>query len=215
LKQFRMKPIAWVIVIILITGVLGCSTDSPDGHLLSNEQMSPGKDSGLQERIIVEETGKRVEPVETEVRIDPLIEKELLDKKKPLEGLFETTLETAASDEKIQISFSLKNIAGKMQQISYGSGQQYDIWVYNEQNEEIYTWSNNKAFTEALIVRELGETGELTFKENWTLKDNQGKSIPPGKYTIKVEVMIGIESGTISPDELTAKALIEIGSNPS
>ncbi|NHN34847.1 BsuPI-related putative proteinase inhibitor [Paenibacillus agricola] len=94
--------------------------------------------------------------------------------------------------------------------MSYGSGQQYDIFVYNEQNEEVFKWSNNKAFTSALIVRNLLKEGKLTFNEEWSLKNNKGNPIPPGNYTIVVRVMIGITSKTINPDDLTAKTILEV-----
>jgi len=99
---------------------------------------------------------------------------------------------------------------GKALPITYGSGQRYDFWVYNEQNEEIYRWSNNKAFTQALIEHKLKKSEQLAFEETWNLLDNEGNPVPPGTYTIKVMIMIGSDSETIHPDELSAQTKMDI-----
>ncbi|WP_080837057.1 BsuPI-related putative proteinase inhibitor [Cohnella massiliensis] len=97
----------------------------------------------------IDEQKYELKPEIREIRLDPQLEKELLEKKEPMQGLFETTMDTVKADGEIDIHFSLKNISGKDLQINHGSGQQYDIWVYNDQDEEVYRWSYNKAFTQA------------------------------------------------------------------
>jgi hypothetical protein len=146
--------------------------------------------------------------------LDPKLENELQEKKQPVQGLFETTMETVKSDGQLNIHFSTKNISGKDLQINHSSGQKYDIWVLNDQDEEVYRWSYNKAFTQALIERGLSKSGQLDFDESWNLQDNDGKPIPAGQYTIMVKVMIGLESGTISQDELMAKYTVVLDSSP-
>ncbi|XEC96013.1 BsuPI-related putative proteinase inhibitor [Paenibacillus tarimensis] len=142
--------------------------------------------------------------------IDPKNEKEMLEKKMPKQEFFETKMKTMRSDGKVHISFSLENISGEDQKIQYGSGQSYDIWVYNDLDEEVYRWSYNKVFTQALIETELKKSGLLEFVEVWNMQDNQGTPVPPGTYTFAVKVMIGLQSGTISQDELTASSIIEL-----
>ena len=67
-----------------------------------------------------------------------------------------------------------------------------------------------KPFTQALIVRSLDPDGQLNFHEVWDLKDNAGKLVPAGQYTIEVRVLVGLKSGTVSPDELTANSVVEV-----
>lgn len=220
----KLKAVAWSVIAILIFCVVGLTSL----HYINAEAKSLEEIRGEEETIhpISTKTSPKeedklsislkpvdeddVKPVKRNIILDPKIEKKLQEKKRPMQGLFETSVETVTSDDKISINFTLKNISGKDQQISHGSGQQFDIWAYNEQNDEVYKWSNNKAFTQALIARELNKSGQLTFNEEWNLKDNEGNPVPAGKYTIEVRVMIGLESGTISPDELVAKSYIEI-----
>jgi hypothetical protein len=180
--------------IILSTLILGCSTSA-------NKESKPHEN---------------LEPVQLEraVTINPKIENELQklkdEKLKSVSGLFKPSLEVLKVDGKIKLSFYLQNVSGKEQQISYGSGQKYDIFIYNEQNEEIYKWSINKAFTQALIVRNFIIDDKLNFNEEWNLNDNKGNLVPPGKYTIEVKIMINLESETINPDDLTARTICEI-----
>jgi hypothetical protein len=216
----------------MITGTIGCTsqhylnsdtTKSTDEIKAEKEKIQPISIKTVpkeQEKLnvsirSVEEEINEVKPINIEFKFVPKIEEELLRKKmeqiKPIHGLFETSLETVKADDKISINFALKNISGKDLIISYGSGQQYDIiLVYNEQNEEVYKWSLNKAFTEDLIVRELDKSGQLTFNKEWNLNDNTDNPIPTGEYTIAVKIMIGLESGDIIPDELGAKSIIVI-----
>lgn len=155
---------------------------------------------------------KTINPISAkQITLDPQIEKELKERKKPMQGLFETVLETKVQEGKVDIRFFTKNISGKDLQIYHGSGQRYDIWVYNDQNEEVYRWSNNMAFTQALIEIELGKDEQLAFQEEWHLKDNEGNPVPTGTYTILSKVMVGLKSGgTINQDELMASSQVEL-----
>jgi hypothetical protein len=195
------------------TQYISMSIGNPGPSII--QENAPKNKSADKERLSIsiqpgEENIHVVKPVEREVTLDPKYEKELQEKKKPMQGLFETSLGTVNGDGKIDINFSLKNISGKNLQVSFGSGQKYDIWVYNEQNEEVFKWSNKYAFTQALIEQEIGKEGKLIFHEEWNLLDNKGNPVPAGKYTIEIKVMIGLISGTISQDELIAKSIIEV-----
>ncbi len=129
-----------------------------------------------------------------------------------IEGLLKTTLEAVLEDKKLMINFSLRNISNKDLKISFGSGQQYDIFVYNVQNEEVFTWSNNYSFTQALIERDIKKGDSLVYTENWDLKDNGGNPISKGVYTIKVLIMghVTIGEGRVNPEELIAESTIEL-----
>lgn len=159
---------------------------------------------------IIEESSPVLKPEVREFRLSPELERELQEKKQPMQGLFETTLEADEANGKIDIRFALRNISGKDLQITYGSGQKYDFWIHNEKDEEVYRWSFGKSFTQALIERELLNSEVIEFNEAWDLHDNEGNPVPPGQYTITVKVMIGLEEGTIRQDELTARYAVEI-----
>ena len=147
---------------------------------------------------------EKLEPERVELAVEQV---------KSVAGLFKTSLEVLEDDGKININFNLQNVSGKEQRISYGSGQQYDIFIYNEKKEEIYRWSINRAITQAGIVRNMKKDDKLIFNEQWNLKDNKRHVVPPGKYTMKVEVMVDLyseEIPRIHPDDLTAGAIFEV-----
>jgi flagellar hook assembly protein FlgD len=54
---------------------------------------------------------------------------------------------------------------------------------------------------------------KLIFNEKWNLKDNKGNIVPPGTYTIKVEVMIDLYPKgppRIHSDDLTARTIFKV-----
>jgi hypothetical protein len=229
LKRFPMKIIAWTLALIMIAGTVGCTsqhylnadtTKSTEEIIVIEETIEPIKMLPREQEKFtvsvrsVEEEKNEVKSINSDLIFDPQIEEQLLRKKmeqiKPIQGLFETTLETIRADDKISIHFDIKNTSEKDLLITYGSGQQYDILIYNEQHEEVYKWSHNKAFTMALITRQLDKSGQLVFYEEWNLKDNKDTPVPAGKYTIVVRVMIELESGNMNPEELIAKSIVVI-----
>jgi len=174
----------------------------------------PSNEVHGESEIVIEPVDKSViyegEPEKMELRLDPKFEKDISDKKKPVQGLFTSSLETAEADGKIALRFTLKNVSGKDLRVHHGSGQKYDFIVRNERGEEVYRWSYNKAFTTALIEFTFGKDRELSFTEEWDLLDVEGNPVPPGKYEIVFTAAIGLDSGTPDPEELTARTVVEI-----
>jgi len=147
---------------------------------------------------------------ETKIQVpetDQPIEKE---KDEAMAGIFETTLQTAEKNGTLELAFALNNISGKDIMIEHGSGQQYDIHIYNENNEEVYRWSHNRAFTLALITRELKAGDALSFEETWDGTDNEGKALPAGEYTIKITIEVRAISGEAASEELTAETKVSL-----
>lgn len=182
--------------------------------LYSAEENSKAQIERNEPVLNIEVPSAELEPDVRDMKLDPRLEKDVMEKKQPLKGIFETSLDTVNSDGKLAIRFSLKNISGKDLRITHGSGQRYDVWIYNDQDEEVYRWSYNKAFTQALIERDFNKSEQLDFEEEWNLRDNKGDPVPAGTYTIAVEVMIGVASGTISREERVAKSTAEVNSSP-
>ncbi|MFD0675403.1 MULTISPECIES: BsuPI-related putative proteinase inhibitor [unclassified Paenibacillus] len=183
-----------------------------------NTGKTPIEKSKLELKIVEKQAddNKQLHPIKVEkgVSLDPIIEKDIMNKKAelstPIAGLFKTSLESFEENGKVKLDFSIQNVSGKDLEISHSSGQQYDIFVYDEHNAEVYRWSNNKAFTEALIVRGLKIDEQLAFNEEWNLLDNHGSQVPPGTYKVQVKLMIHLKSGVITPEELMSTSTIEI-----
>lgn len=76
----------------------------------------------------------------------------------------------------------LNNATAKDIELQLNSAKKFDYIVYDKDNKPIYTWSEDKLFTQAKekLVIKAGEEYkmDLELKESFTL-------IPPGKYTIE------------------------------
>jgi hypothetical protein len=149
-------------------------------------------------------------PEVRELKLSPELEEAMKEKKQPMQGLFETTLEAKQSDGNIDIRITLKNISGRDLNLHSGSGQRYDFHVLDENGEEVYRWSYDKSFTAALVRFELKKSEQLEFEEVWMLQDNKGEPVSPGKYTIVAQVMAKPDAGEIRPEELTARTVVNV-----
>ena len=220
MNQISARAAAWSISVFLIAGMVGCAPlhhqnakdFDPHDHDAAEETSASAVTPYFTEPRKADETEKfdAALPELPKVKIDPEVLRKAQERKKPLQGLFRTTLESVKTDGKIEFRIALRNISGHELNVRYGSGQRYDIWVYNEKNEEVYQWSYNKAFTMALIETAIKKDGQFTFSEEWLLDDAEGNRVPPGQYTVKVKVLIGLQSGSVRPDELTAESAIII-----
>ncbi|WP_408009644.1 BsuPI-related putative proteinase inhibitor [Pseudalkalibacillus sp. A8] len=75
----------------------------------------------------------------------------------------------------------LKNETGKTQELQFSSGQQYDMWITDQDGKQVFHWGEGKMFTQALktITIEPGqtETFEVDIPE-----------LEPGTYKVKFKV---------------------------
>ncbi len=132
-------------------------------------------------------------------------------KKRPdyVKGLLRTSLETRTAGDGVKLVFSLTNVSDRELKLTFGSGMRYDFAVYDDRNEEIYRWSNDKIFTQALIETKLKQAESMEFEEEWNRIDNHGERVPDGAYAVRLVFHAGIElpDGQLAdPEQLTAEA---------
>lgn len=132
--------------------------------------------------------------------------------KEPLSGLFDAELEARMDNGKIRLQYTLTNISGRELEMVYGSGKQYDYWVYDESGDEVYRWSHDKAFIQVITNVLVGVGEQLVFEEEWPMLNYEGEVVSPGVYTIQFKSSLSPRSGTISYEELLADAVVEIRS---
>lgn len=130
---------------------------------------------------------------------------------KPASGIFDTTLCTIPEGDAVKLDFSLHNISGQPIEFYFSSSQKYDIFIRNQNDEEVYRWSHDKGFLTAIVNTDLKKDEKLTSDEAWDYKDNNGKRVPPGKYSVTVKWLAKFENGKdVNRDELTAVRGIEV-----
>lgn len=187
--------------IVLITA---CGTSSYD-HKTGLETEEKGGEENLKE------------PLEKKLNVKkPDLKKEFKSKKlKSVFGedeqleLFSTDLQLTKSDGILQLNFRLDNTSGEPLTFTFGSSQQYDFTIYNEQNKKVYQWSEGKAFLTVIQEVTLDPGDSLTYNPTWDFTDKTGTRLPDGKYRVEfvVTAKISDKSGNIihSPKKAIAE----------
>ncbi|RYX84825.1 hypothetical protein EON83_07735 [bacterium] len=90
-----------------------------------------------------------------------------------------------AQGESVKVSMTVTNTTKEDQTLHFGSGQSFDVQVFNDAGESVWTWGANKRFIMALRDVPLAAGESKTFDATWnglTFPDfKKGK----GTYTIK------------------------------
>jgi hypothetical protein len=90
-----------------------------------------------------------------------------------------------ATNDPITVRMSLRNTTGTPLELTFPSGQDFDVVIRNEKGDEVYRWSNGRAFT--LAIRTLRFSGE----KNYSVAVRPG--LPAGTYTLTASLAV---SGT-------------------
>lgn len=109
---------------------------------------------------------------------------------------FETTLSILDQNENnieveqqgipITLSFSFHNVSGRIQTLRFPGGQQYDLQVYDSQDNLVWNWANDKNFIQVQteLVFDIDET--KTYEETWNQTSNDDTQVPAGIYHVYV-----------------------------
>lgn len=119
------------------------------------------------------------------------IEKEQNQDTQPIvKGKYETKGSYEIKDDKVVFDFELMSHFTKQQQLMMGSGQQFELTITNEEGEEVYKFSDGKAFTLALLYKTLEPGESLKWQDEWNMTDKDGKKVNAGKYKAEIEIMV-------------------------
>ncbi len=88
------------------------------------------------------------------------------------------------------LSFSLEilNTQDKTLKLFFPTSKIYDFVVYDESGKEVYRWSRNKLFTQAITRIVLKPRETRVFSLEWDQKVEFGEKAKPGNYQIIGEV---------------------------
>jgi hypothetical protein len=64
----------------------------------------------------------------------------------------------------------MNNIAGRPAELTFPTGKQYDFWV-TRGSREVWRWSDDRLFTQAVEKRTIGPQDTLSLSESWVAKD--------------------------------------------
>ncbi|PKG25503.1 BsuPI-related putative proteinase inhibitor [Niallia nealsonii] len=107
----------------------------------------------------------------------------------------------------MEIELKLTNNSSQRQELRFSSSQKYEIAIKSLSGEEVYRYSFNKLFTQAIQRLAINPRESLVWKERWDYKNN-GQRVEPGDYIVEAELL---PMALTDPAELMiAKATIAI-----
>lgn len=77
----------------------------------------------------------------------------------------------------VRFVLRLTNNGGRAETLTFSSGQQYDFWVtaadadaadVDDGAREVWRWSTDRVFTQAIVEKTIDPQGSLTLTESWT-----------------------------------------------
>ncbi|MBD3667021.1 MAG: hypothetical protein HUJ16_03620 [Kangiella sp.] len=108
--------------------------------------------------------------------------------------------ETVMLNEKdsVEVFMTLTNQTSEPIELTFNSGQQFDIYLYDNNDQLVSQWSNGRMFTQAFQTITLHPGQKERFGDKLELKDLSGSPLDIGTYKIKIEV----KTSTKASDEL-------------
>ncbi|ADH99026.1 BsuPI-related putative proteinase inhibitor [Salisediminibacterium selenitireducens] len=81
----------------------------------------------------------------------------------------DVTAEVEANGENgdLHILITLNNQSSETVDLTFRSGHQFDVRIYDEDDEKLYDFAEGMMFTEALIEEQIGAGDSLTFEDVW------------------------------------------------
>ncbi|MYL32260.1 hypothetical protein GLW08_05750 [Pontibacillus yanchengensis] len=177
-----------VLVMALILVAAGCSSSSKANDT-DNQENQDNQTEETSSNASEEEENKDDQNKEEE-KTDEISVKELLQQQ-------EMSASANAETEQVTFDFSIKNTADKQVELGFSSGQQYEVVVKNKKGEEVYRYSQGKAFTEALTSKKVKAEESVAWKQAWNYK-KEDKRVEPGKYTAEI---------TLVPNKINGKTI--------
>jgi len=169
---------------------------------------------------IAQGIGSRVfnpKPVVTYGELAALIsntEQAIADESKPADhsiaiGRFETRGTCELKDGKAVFDFELMSHFEKIKEIKFGSGQQFELTITDDNGKEVYKYSDGKFFTMALVSKSIKPGEALKWQDIWDLTDKDGNKLTSGKYKAEIEIMVISEENDEKYDESQLTKVID------
>lgn len=143
------------------------------------------------------------------------IEKELnLDAQPIAEGRYETKGNYELKDDKVIFNFELMSHYTEAQELMFGSGQQFELTITDEDGEEVYRFSDGKFFTMALVSKTLNPGEVIKWQDEWDMTNKDGEKLTTGNYKAQINVMVITgEDEEIEEEQLTTVMNFTLGSD--
>lgn len=132
--------------------------------------------SGKEDKNSSDNTDKKDSKEEEQVNLEQLLQQ------------LEMTADVQADADKVDFNIQMKNTGEEAVELTFPSGQQYDVVVKSAEGEEIYRYSKGKAFTEALVNKEIKPGETASWKTAWNYQVDEER-VESGLYDVDIMLM--------------------------
>jgi hypothetical protein len=94
-----------------------------------------------------------------------------------------------APGEPVEVAVVARNLSAAPLGLVFNSGQRVDLIVRRPRGDEVWRWSHDKAFTQAIQTLLLRPQESLGLRVAWDQRDLQGRRVDPGTYEAIVMFM--------------------------
>lgn len=100
----------------------------------------------------------------------------------------------------IPVVLSVRNTGSAAVAITFMSGQRYDLVARRPRGDEVWRWSHDRAFIQAVQTITLGPREEEAYRVTWDQRDFQGRQVDPGSYELVAIFMgqVGARQGPLA-----------------
>jgi hypothetical protein len=131
------------------------------------------------------------------------------DEQNIMKDKFETRGSYEIKDDKVIFNFELVSHHTETKQLKFGSGQQFEITITDENGEEVYRYSDDKFFTMALLYKDINPGESIRWQDEWDMTNKEGDKLTSGKYSAKISIMAIVEEGDEKIDESQLTTVID------
>ncbi|HEY9030853.1 MAG TPA: BsuPI-related putative proteinase inhibitor [Kangiella sp.] len=100
--------------------------------------------------------------------------------------------------DSVEAYITLTNQSGEPVELTFNSGQLFDIYLYDSNDNLVSQWSSGRMFTQAFQTITLEPGQKKRFGDSLELKDMSGNKLDIGTYKLKIEV----KTSTKASDQL-------------
>ncbi len=90
--------------------------------------------------------------------------------------------------DSVEAYITLTNQTSEPVELTFNSGQLFDIYLYDRNDQLVQQWSNGRMFTQAFQTITLEPGQKKRFGDSIELKDLEGNQLDIGSYKLKIQV---------------------------
>ena len=132
-----------------------------------------------------------------------------------MKGKLETRASHEIKDGKVIFDFELMSHYTNPVELMFGSGQQFEVTITDDIGNEVYKFSDGRAFTMALIYKTINPGEAFKWQDEWDMTNKDGEKLTSGNYktVIKISALPESENEKFDDSELTATIEFNLDEN--